>query len=150
MHVATSVGLVGADLALLTLGISGRSGTDPSTIYPAMRLVATAVIAPLAILALGSGLLLATRSGWGLLRYWWVTIKLAVTTTLTALVLLVVIPGLGRAADAATGITPQTLLTDAQRLLYVLTPSIALTLLLLNVTLGIYKPRWRLRAGSSR
>lgn len=150
LHLVASVGLIGADLALLTLGISGRAGSAPQAIYPAMNLLATWLIAPLAVLALSTGVWLAVRTRWGLLRYWWVTIKLAVTATLTALVLFVVRPGLGRAADAASSVAPQALLTEAQRLLFVITPSVALTLLLLNAALAIAKPGWRVPRASRR
>src|SRR5918994_6528651 len=71
VHVATAVSVLGTDLVLLVLGISSVRAADPQTVYPAADLIATWVLAPLAILALGSGVL--TR--WGLFRYWWVTIK---------------------------------------------------------------------------
>jgi hypothetical protein len=146
-HVTTGVSLIGADLAVLALGISGWAGADPRAAYPAMSLVATWLLGPLAVVALGSGLLLATRGGWGLLRHAWVTIKLAVTATLTALVVFVVRPGLARAADAGTGLDPQAVLTEAQRLLYAVTPAATLTLLVLNVALGVVKPALWTRAG---
>ncbi len=142
-HVTTSVSVIGADLALLAIGISGWAGTDPRAVYPAMSLVATWLLAPLAVTALGTGLLLAVRGGWGLLRHAWVAIKLTVTATLTALVLFVLRPGLARAADAATSLDPQTLLTEAQRLLYVITPGTAVALLVVNVALGLLKPTRR-------
>ena len=145
-HVSAAVGLVGADLALLTLAVAGAGDADPSEVYPAMSLVADWVLAPLAVAALVTGIaqLLVGRFG---LRDTWVTIKLALTAVLTALVLLVVSPGIGRMADAARGEGSSSALDNAVR--YVVVPSVSLTLLVFMATLGIYKPPWRLR-GSGR
>jgi hypothetical protein len=77
-----------------------------------------------------------------------VTIKLVVTVLLTVVVLVVLVPGLGRAADAAAGAAPHAL-TSAQRLPYALAPIGASLLLLLNVFLAVFKPGGRVRAASA-
>jgi hypothetical protein len=69
VHVATAVSVLGTDLVLLVLGISSVRGADPQTVYPAADLIATWVLAPLAILALYSGVLLGLLTRWGLFRY---------------------------------------------------------------------------------
>jgi hypothetical protein len=147
-HVATSVSVLGTDLVLLGLGISSVRGADPRTIYPAAHLVATWLLAPLATVALGTGVLLGLLTQWGLLRYWWVTIKLALTATLTGVVLLVLVPRLDVAAGAATAPDPR-LFTAGERLPLVVAPAAGVTLLILTVVLAIYKPRWRLRSHPS-
>jgi hypothetical protein len=139
VHVLATVGLFGADLGLLVLGTSSVAGTDPRATYPASRLIAQIIVQPLAIISLVTGVGLARVSGWGLLRYWWTAIKFATTLALTAVVLLVLVPRLGVAAGA-----PETVLAS-QRALLLLGPAIASSLLVLNVGLAIYKPRWRLR-----
>lgn len=144
IHIVTSVGVIGADLVLLALGISGARGSDPETVYPAMSLVSGWLIAPLAVLALATGVLQALLRGWGLARYWWVTIKLTITAVLTGVVLFVLVPGLRTAAETATGPNAEALLDDAQRVAFVIAPSVAITLLLLNVFLAVYKPTWRI------
>jgi hypothetical protein len=140
VHIIASVGAIGAALVLLALGVAGLRGADPHTVYPAAHLVEQWVIAPLAVLALGTGLAQATLSRFGLTRYWWVTVKLAVTAVLTAVVFLVLEPGLATTAAAES-------LTDAQRLRVVLFPAVALALLVGNVILGLTKPNRRLRSG---
>jgi len=144
VHVAATVSVLGMDLVLLALGISSMGGADPRTIYPAAQLVSARLVAPLAILSLGTGLLLAVLTPWGILRYWWVTIKLAITVVLTSAVLFVLIPRLGAAANVVTGPVPR-LLTVAERLPLVVAPAVASTLLALAVILAIFKPGWRLR-----
>jgi hypothetical protein len=101
-HVATAVSVLGTDFVLLVLGISSVGGADPRTIYPAADLIATWLLAPLAILALGTGVLLGLITHWGLFRYWWVTIKLALTAILTGVIFFVLVPRLSTAAAAAT------------------------------------------------
>ena len=149
VHVATAVSVLRTDLVLLVLGISSVGGADPQTIYPAAHLVATWLLAPLAIAALGTGVLLGLLTQWGLLRYWWVTIKLALTAILTGVILIVLVPRLGVAADAATALDPSPF-TDAERLPLLVAPAAGVTLLVLIVALAIYKPGWQLRSRPKR
>jgi hypothetical protein len=148
VHVAATVSVLGADLVLLLLGLSSLSGADPRTIYPAAHLVGARLVAPLAVLSLSTGLLLGILTSWGLFKYWWVTIKLAITTVLTGVVLFVLVPRLGAAADAVSGPAPS-LLTSAERLPLVIAPALASTLLVLMVLLAIFKPGWRLRRSTT-
>ncbi len=148
VHVATTVSVLGADLALLTLAVSGLLGSKPQAIYPAAHLLGARLLAPLAVGSLGTGLLLGVLTPWGLLKYWWVTIKLAITVVLTAAVLFVLVPRLGAAA-AAAAVPAMKASTDSPRLLLVIAPAVASTLLALSVVLAIFKPGWRLRSPAS-
>jgi hypothetical protein len=133
-HITASVGLTGTALVLLTLGVAGLGGADPRTVYPAAHLVEVW----LAIAALGTGLLGATRFGWR----WWVTAKLATTAGFTVAILTVIIPRLATtAADALAGET----FTVADRLPLALVPAAATALLVVNVALGVIKPGRRSR-----
>lgn len=143
-HVASAVSVLGTDLVLLVLGISSVGGADPRTVYPAADLIATWLLAPLAILALGTGVLLGLITHWGLFRYWWVTIKLTLTAMLTGVILFVFMPRLNAAAAAATGPSAQSF-AIAERLPLAVAPAGGVTLLLIAVILAIYKPPLRLR-----
>jgi hypothetical protein len=145
VHVIATVSVLGADLVLLALGIAGMGSMEPRAIYPIAHLVAAWLVAPLAALALGTGLLLGVLTPWGVFRYWWVTIKLAITVLLTGAVLFVLVPGLGATADVVTGLAPRPL-TNAERVPLLVAPAVASSLLMLSVTLAVFKPRWRLRA----
>ena len=62
VHLISAVGLLGADLALAALGITGATDTRPAVeIYPAMSIVASWIMLPLGGLAIVSGLALAAR-----------------------------------------------------------------------------------------
>jgi hypothetical protein len=143
-HVAATVSVLGTDLVLLLLGLASLGGADPRTIYPAAYLVAARLVAPLALLSLGTGLLLGVLTPWGLFTYWWVTIKLAITAVLTVVVLFVLVPRLGATADTVSR-PASYVLTSAERLPLAIAPAFASTLLLLAVILGIFKPGWRLQ-----
>lgn len=143
VHVATATSVLGTDVALLALGISSVRGSEPQTIYPAAAVMARWVLAPLAGVALGTGVLLGLLTPWGLLRYWWVTIKLALTAILTGVIFFVLVPSLGVAANAATAAQA---FTAAERLPLLVAPVAGVTLLILMVALAIYKPPWRLRS----
>jgi hypothetical protein len=145
VHVSVATGLIGADLALLTLAVSGWRGSEAVSVYPAMNLVSTWVVAPLAVTALVTGVLQGLMSPYGLLRYWWVTLKLAITLILTGLVLFVVVPRLRGAADSALAEASEGF-TGAQPVVYVMIFALAVAAIALMGGLAVYKPRWRMRS----
>ena len=144
LHILATVGLFGADLVLVTLGFSAVFGAEPSTVYPAAQLVASTVVAPLALVSLASGVVLARWSGWGLFCYWWVTLKLAITLILTLVILTVLVPRLGSAAAIAAA---HASFDVSRRVPLAFAPGLATFFLVLNVALAVYKPGWRVRRG---
>jgi len=149
LHVAASVGVLGADLVLLIFGIAGIGGVDPLTIYPAARLTGAWVVAPLALVTLASGLALGLMTPWGLFEYWWVTIKLTIVLILTGAVLFVLVPSLGATAALVSGASAQPL-SPGQGLPLLLAPAAASSLLVIALLLAIFKPGWRLRTQAGR
>ena len=100
LHVALSVGWLGASMVMLTLAIAARasqSGEQARGAYWAMHLVADVLLIPLSLSVLLIGVLVALTSPWGLLRYRWVTVKLTATCAAVALSLLA-LPALTRVA----------------------------------------------------
>jgi hypothetical protein len=145
-HIGATGSVLGADLALLTLGLSGLVGADPLTIYPAARLVAARVIVPLALVSLGTGVLLAVLTPWGLFRHLWITMKLAIVLLLTAAVLFVLVPGLGTTAAQVLALpTPAPGAVSPMPL--VIAPAVASTLIGVALVLAVIKPDWRRRGG---
>ena len=133
-HIAAAVGLVGADLALVALGLQGLTGAPLAQVYPAMSLVATAVMLPLGTLALGSGLALTWTSGVGL-RVAWVRAKLGITVLLAAVLTGFLVPGLAAVAGDATAGD-----LDGAPAQYAVGPFVSATLLILNVVLATKRP----------
>lgn len=144
VHVIVSVGLLGSDAAVLLLCIAGARGSDPRTIYPAASLIASGLLVPLALLALATGIILGLLTPWGIVRYWWVAISLALTVAGIVLGTLVLVPTLGAAADAAIAV-PGAQALSVDRLGLVKDTSAASVVLIVTVLLSIYKPFGRLR-----
>jgi hypothetical protein len=144
VHIAAGVGALGADLALLALCAERLGGADPALIYPAASIVAAGVVAPLAPLALVTGVTLALLTRWGLFTYWWVTIKLVIATGASAALLLFLVPALQRQAAAVTGTAPNII---SNGIPLVVATSTASVLIAIALALAVFKPGWRLWSG---
>src|SRR5216683_7304225 len=90
-HVTFSVGWLGAVAAFLVFAIAGLTSQDIQIVrsaYLAMDLTARFVIVPLAFASLVSGLIQSLGTPWGLLRHYWVLLKLLLTTFATIVLLM--------------------------------------------------------------
>lgn len=142
LHVASSVGLLGAVAAFLVLALAGQAA-DPETArgaYLAMELITSWVIVPLAAAALLVGIAESLGTKWGLVRHYWIVAKLALTL-FAIIVLLLQLDTIGYLAQASATQLPH--LTAARGTL-VLHSAGGLIVLLLPMALSIYKPRGRL------
>ncbi|SNS41695.1 hypothetical protein SAMN04488107_2465 [Geodermatophilus saharensis] len=142
VHVGSSVGLLGADAAVLTLDLAGATGADPPTVYPAAALLGSVLLVPLALVSLTSGVLLGLLTPWGLLRHWWVALKLVLTTAGTVLALVVLTPSLDAAAGAALAPGP---LGSGERWALVRDSAAASGVLVTTLVLSVVKPFGRVR-----
>lgn len=146
VHVACSVGSLGAVAAFLALALAGRSGaTLADAAYPGMDLMARAVIVPLVFAALLTGIVQSLGTRWGLFRHWWVIAKLVLTSA-AAVVLVLQLETIAFLAAASSGAA-----LDAgpasMRMSPVLHAAGGLLVLLLPLALSIYKPRGLTRYG---
>jgi hypothetical protein len=145
-HVALSVAWLGIEAALLVLGVTGLVADDPErarAAFVAMGLLTLALAAPLSLLALLTGVLLGLGTPWGLLKHWWVLVKLLVGCLLVAGGLAFAYPRFLAAAEramAGTGL-------GRVRFQVVVAPSVAIVLLLLATTLSVVKPWGRTARG---
>lgn len=77
-HVAAAGAWLGLVVAMLTLGVtaqtSGVAG-QPAATYRLMARLGGAVIPPIAVATLATGLALSLLTPWGLVRHWWVVVK---------------------------------------------------------------------------
>jgi hypothetical protein len=137
-HVITAVGWLGVDLVLLTFGISGLAGADPDLVYPAQSYIGRVLFTPLSILVWLIGVLNAIFTPWGLLKHWWVVVKLLVTTLMLGLVLFLLYPSLSDAGTLAAD------LPQRDRINMVVAPSVSTSLLIFATVLSTYKPWGRL------
>ena len=152
VHVTTSVGWLGAVAGFLVLAISGLINRDSQTaraVYLAMELLSWALIVPLSLGSLLSGVVQAAATPWGLLRHYWVLIKLLMTP-LATMILLVHLRPVQRVAEVARHTLLSRADLSAVRLQIVFDAAAAAVVLLVATTLSIYKPRGVTRYGRRR
>lgn len=111
VHLAVSVGWVGAVVAYLVLGITATMATDAGTIRAAwigMELVGWYAIVPMAIASLATGVVMGLGTPWGLIRHYWVVFSL-VLTVFALVVLVLHMPTVSQTAEIARHAGPATL-----------------------------------------
>ncbi|WOX23291.1 DUF2269 domain-containing protein [Streptomyces solicathayae] len=139
VHVAVSVGWLGLTLGLLTLGITAYATAEPSltqAAYTAMDVFADWLLAPIALAALGSGVVLSLGTPWGLARHRWVWIKFWITLGTAAATVFALRPEISHAAAAGV---PDISLVAA--------PSVATTAYLFMTAVSVLKPWGLTRRG---
>jgi hypothetical protein len=105
MHVAVSVGWLGAVLAYLPFAIRSVTGVDPEaapTTYGAMNTIGWGVIVPCAFGALVTGLIQSLGTSWGLFRHYWILAKFVLTVG-GITILLMHMPLVSRLAQSLEG-----------------------------------------------
>lgn len=144
VHVATSVGWLGALLAYLALDLTAALTTDTVTArgaYLAMDVTVRYAIVPLAVGSVLIGIINALGTPWGLLRHYWVLVKLLLTVFATTVLLIETGTVSSMAAAAAAGADPTQL---PGTLLHSVGGTVVLLLILI---LSIFKPRGITRYG---
>jgi hypothetical protein len=143
-HVTSSVGWLGAVAGFLALAVAGLTSQEAQMVraaYVAMALTGWFVIVPLSLASLLTGLVQSLGTPWGLFRHYWVLFKLLINVFAT-IVLLMYMPTLdyfaGLGADTTLSAGDLRVLRDPSPVLHA---SLALLLLLVATTLGVYKPR---------
>jgi hypothetical protein len=140
VHLACSVGWIGAVVAYLALGLAAVTSQDHQTVraaWIAMELTGWFVIVPLALAALLTGFVMSLGTPWGLFRHYWVLLTLGLTILATGILLLHMptVSALAHVARQADGADLGGLGGD------LLHPGVGLLVLLLIAALNVYKPR---------
>ena len=140
LHVTTSLGLIGAVAAFLALAISGATARPDLAYaaYRAMQVVTWQVIVSLAFATLLIGIVQSLGTPWGLFRYYWVVVKLALTVIAVAVLMLQTSTIDALAAAASSGNLDG---YAGARFSMILHASGGLVVLLIATVLSVYKPR---------
>ena len=147
-HVIASVGWLGAVAGFLALAVAGLTSQDAQMVraaYLAGELTTWFVIVPLCLASLLTGLISSLGTEWGLFRYYWVLVKLLITS-LSTIVLLVHMQPISHIA----GVAAETTLSSADlrvQIQLVVAAGAALLALLVATALSVYKPRGMTRYG---
>jgi hypothetical protein len=148
-HVATSVGWLGAVVAFSAVAVTAlaREAESRTELYPAMQVMVSVAIVPLALATVTTGVISSLGTTWGLLRHYWVIVKLGIVGISTGVLLLQVRPLSAATERAATTPVPD---LGAETASLVLHSAGGVALLLAATVLGIYKPRGLTRYGARR
>ncbi|HKU38422.1 MAG TPA: hypothetical protein VJR89_09755 [Polyangiales bacterium] len=142
-HITFSVGWLGAVACSLVLALAGLTARDEQVVraaYLALSLTTSWITVPLSLAALASGLVQSWVTPWGLVRHYWVLIKLLLTVIATALLLLHAQPIRLIATQAGIAVLSMTDLREA-RIHLAFDAAAALLTLLVATILSVYKPR---------
>ena len=150
-HVVSSVGWLGAVGVFLALSVLGLTGQDAPTVrgaYLAMEAIGWFVLVPLSFASLLTGLVQGLGTKWGLLRHYWVVVKLVINLVATV-VLLLYMQTLSYLGGVAAETSAESV-SELQNPSPVLHAGAALLLLLVAATLSVYKPRGMTRYGQRK
>ncbi|MEJ3745689.1 hypothetical protein WEI85_20650 [Actinomycetes bacterium KLBMP 9797] len=149
-HIVGAALWFGVDSALGILVITALVTDDAQTAGTALQAVRLFAIWPMfgaSLVTLATGIVLSVGSKYGLLRYWWVAVKLAVNVLMSTLIVIGLRPGVDAAAEAGRQLVAgDVTATPPSDLLYPV--FVAPTLLLIAFLLSVVKPRARIRRGT--
>jgi hypothetical protein len=149
LHIASAGAWLGVDVVMGVLIFTALLRDDPATralSYRALEVVAVGPLLACGLVCLLTGIVLGFGSRWGLVRYWWVAVKLALNLVLTGLVLIALAPEVAAHADQArqfeAGLPA---LLEVGQLIF--PPIVSPAAVLLAMVLAVFKPWGRIRQG---
>jgi hypothetical protein len=147
VHIVSAGAWIGIDVAMGVVVFTALIVEDDNTkalCYRALELFAIWPLFTTGLVCLASGVVLGLGTKWGLVRYWWVAIKLVLNILLTTLVLVALRPGVIEAADQgrrfAAGEPASLAVGDL-----IFPPIVSPTALLIAFVLAVFKPWGRIR-----
>jgi hypothetical protein len=141
VHVTASVGWLGAVAASLALAVAALGSDDVQVVraaYVAMEVLGRAVLVPISVASLLTGLVQSLGTVWGLVRHYWVLFKLVINVIATV-VLLLYTQTLALLADRAGD--PVLSLGQLRSPSPLVHAGAGLLLLVAATVLSVYKPR---------
>jgi hypothetical protein len=152
VHIVSAGTWIGIDVVMGVFIFTALLAGDDNTralCYWALELFAVWPLFTTGLVCLASGIVLGIGTKWGLVRYWWVEIKLALNIVLTTLVLVALRPGVIEAAEQgrrfAAGEPASLAVGDL-----VFPPIVSPTFLLIAFVLAVFKPWGRIRKHPAR
>lgn len=148
VHIVSAGAWIGIDVIVGVLVVVGWFSADSGiqgVAYVALGRFAVAPMLTSGLVCLGSGIVLGLGTRYGLLRYWWVAVKLGMNVILCVLIVLALRPGMpdivehGQRLIAGAG-SP----LDVSRLFF--PPVVSLTALTTATIIAVFEPWGRLKA----
>lgn len=144
-HIVAAALWFGVDIALGVLVSTALLTDDPQTAGTALQAVRMFAIWPMfgaSAATLATGVVLGLGSKYGLVRYWWVAVKLAANLLMSLLIAGSLRPGVDEAARIGREMVAGGVGAAPTDLLYPVI--VAPTLLVIAFVLSVFKPRTRL------
>jgi hypothetical protein len=145
-HIASAGAWIGIDVVMGVLVFTALFGNDETRAlcYRALELFAVWPLIATGLVSLASGVVLGLGTKWGLIRYWWVAIKLALNIILVALVPVALRPEvIEKAEQGRRFVAGEAASLGVGDLIF--PPIVSPTLLLIAVVLAVFKPWGRIR-----
>jgi hypothetical protein len=145
-HVISAGAWIGIDVMVAVLVGVGRFGADTEVRGLAYQALGTFVVWPMltsGLICLATGLVLGLGTKWGLLRYWWVAVKLGLNLLLCTLIVVLLQPGMDAVAGYGRDLTHGTADPAAVSTLF-FPPAVSLTTLTIATILAVVKPWGRI------
>ena len=146
VHIVSAGVWIGIDVVMAVVIFTALLADDntKALCYRALELFAVWPLLTAGLVCLASGVVLGLGTKYGLVRYWWVAIKLVLNIVLTALVPIALRPEVAKAAEQgwrfAAG-EPASLVVGN----LIFPPIVSPTALLLAAVLAVFKPWGRIR-----
>ncbi|WP_433505631.1 hypothetical protein ACQP04_03470 [Pseudonocardia halophobica] len=144
VHIVATAAWIGLDVALAVLVfVPMLDASWTAACHQVLPLLFWPLLTT-ALLSLVSGTALGLVTRWGLVRHWWVAIKLVTNLLLVTLIVVLLGPGLedaGRHGRALAAGLPD--VGEVPRLF--MPPSVSISLLVVATVLSVWKPRGRVR-----
>jgi hypothetical protein len=146
LHAIAGIGWMGVDVALFVLLTNARTTDDPALVasgFNAIAMIVPVAVPPLSLGVLVTGLLLGLGTRWGLVRYWWVLVKLALSLVMTVLVFTSLLPAIsGMTVLSATALSADALRASLGPLptMLMFPPVVSFIMLGVAALLSIFKP----------
>jgi hypothetical protein len=141
VHIVSAGAWIGIDIVMAVFIFTALLADDniKALCYRALELFAVWPLLATGLVCLASGVVLGLGTKYGLVRYWWVAIKLVLNIVLTALVLVALRPEVTEAAEQgrrfAAGAPASLAVGDL-----IFPPIVSPTALLIAVVLAVFKP----------
>jgi hypothetical protein len=152
VHIASAGAWLGIDVVMAVLiftALFTDDGRTKALCFQALELVAVWPLLTTGAVCLITGAILGLGSKYGLVRYWWVVVKLVLNLLLTGLVLIALAPEVSQAAargrQFAAGEPAALAVGDL-----IFPPIVSPTALLVAMVLAVFKPWGRIRRPATR
>ena len=152
VHILSAGAWVGIEVVVGVLVVTAWFTDDRAVTglaYEALGLFAVWPMLTAGLVCLASGILLGLGSRYGLMRYWWVAVKLVMNVVLCVLILIALRPGLGEVVEHGRALAAGRISTlDVSSMFF--PPAVSLTALTVATVLAVVKPWGLIRPSRSR